>query len=73
MIVNGRLVDVNSIVLGDVNHWDAPDYSDAYVESADYVNGQPLDDNALDLLLNEYPQIVYELIRDGYVSSYEYN
>jgi hypothetical protein len=69
--INGRGVDFSSIELGGVNVWDAPDYADTYVEKANYIDGEPLDDEALDLILDNYPDVVYDIIRDDYLGKYE--
>ena len=50
---------IDNIVFAGMDWADAPDFSDMYVESADY-NGKPMDGDQLDLL-NHDTQMVYEL------------
>jgi hypothetical protein len=57
---NIKLID--NVTLGDINHWDYPEYCDAFVDSADY-NGKPMTDEELDEL-NEDAELVYELLWD---------
>jgi len=45
-----RKIDKSSIVLGGVDGYDHPDYSDAYVQSAEWEDGTPLTHAELDAL-----------------------
>lgn len=49
---------VSNIVFDGIDHKDYPDYSDAYVESAEY-EGEPMTEEQLDEL-NECCDFVYE-------------
>ena len=48
---------LRNIELGDVCAEDMPDFSDAYVVSADRADGTPLTEDELDKLNEEYPEI----------------
>ena len=53
------MIDVKqltNIVLADVNAEDHPDYSDAYIESADY-RGESLDESKLKWVNENHPEI----------------
>ena len=52
-MINGKEVDLNSIQMGGVHGWDYPDLTDAYVESAEFTDGTPLNDDELDELTND--------------------
>lgn len=56
--MNTDLID--NIVLGDIDYNDAPDFCDAYIESADY-DGIPMDSEQLDWI-NEDSQFIYEAV-----------
>ncbi len=56
--MNTDLID--NVVLGDVDYNDAPDFCDAYIESADY-DGIPMDSEQLDWI-NEDSQFIYEAV-----------
>lgn len=59
---NMDLSKIDNIEFGGVNHKDAPDYSDAYVLSADY-NGVPMNANQLNDI-NENAQFVHDKLMD---------
>lgn len=50
VVIRGKEVNHASIRVGGVHKWDAPDYSDAYIEFAKFVDGTPLSDDDLDQL-----------------------
>jgi hypothetical protein len=58
--MTNRQIDTDTIVLGGVDGYDHPDYSDAYVQSASWDDGTPLTDNELDSLDRDlvYTEIV---------------
>ena len=58
MIATNR---VSNIVFSDVDHADAPDYCDAFIESADY-DGVPMTVEQLDEL-NEDSDFKYEALQ----------
>jgi hypothetical protein len=49
-VVNGKQVDVASIEIDGIDRNDYPDFSDAYISAAQYTDGTPLDDKAVDQL-----------------------
>ena len=48
--VDGKLVDTQSIEIGNIDRNDYPDFVDAGVESAQFEDGTPLNDNQIDKL-----------------------
>lgn len=65
--VNGRLVNVRSIEIGGVDFDDYPDFCDAYVEYAEFENGMPLNELEIQILEDDYPDLVHELAHDCFV------
>lgn len=57
-----KLALVENVVLGDVHHWDYPDYCDAFIESATYM-GRPMTDAELDIL-NEDSDFIYSMVTE---------
>jgi hypothetical protein len=58
--INNKLVNMNSLEFADVFKWDAPDFCDAYVESAEFEDGNELSEEDLDVLEEKY----YYEVRD---------
>lgn len=56
-------LDLNSLKFADIDHRDAPDYVDAFIEQATWTDGTPLTDDELDNL-NEDTQFVYEMLQE---------
>ena len=56
------LQNVSNLEFDGIDHKDHPDYSDAYIASADY-EGQPMTDEQLDEL-NDNRDFVYECLMD---------
>jgi hypothetical protein len=56
--INGNPVDVNSIEVDGVNDWDSPDFADAYITYATFIDGTPLSDEELSQLENEHGELV---------------
>ena len=52
---------VEVIEVSDINHYDYPDYVDAYISEADY-NGKPMSDKMLDEINDNHPDFVYEKV-----------
>jgi hypothetical protein len=65
VIVNGKPVDINSIEIDDVNMYDYPDFSDAYVSHATFEDGTDLSDIELEELQQEYADLVHELAHES--------
>lgn len=61
----GKKVDVGSIEIGDVDMRDYPDFSDAYIEYAEYTNGKALSEEECSELQDEYQDFVHELAHDS--------
>jgi hypothetical protein len=59
--INGKLVNSSSIVLDGVDKADYPDFCDAYVEYAEFADGQPLTEIELIMIEDNYPELVNEL------------
>jgi hypothetical protein len=51
-VVNGKQVDVSTIEIDGIDRRDYPDFSDAYISAAQYTDGTPLDDKAVEQLNN---------------------
>lgn len=56
-----QLVDYSSLVVGNINTRDYPDFSDAYFESGYFLDGTELPDDILELL-TEDGELLYEHI-----------
>lgn len=63
--VGGKEVDMNSLEFDDVHQWDAPDYADAYVAAATFVDGTPLSEIEIDELQNKYAAEVHTAIHNS--------
>ena len=59
--VNNKQVNLQSFSMADVDTNDYPDFVDAYIESADFVDGIPLTDDELEIL-NEDGDLVHEAV-----------
>ena len=57
-----NLSEVDNIEFDQIDHDDAPDFSDAYIVSAD-MNGEPMSDTELDEL-NECRDFVHQKLMD---------
>ena len=50
-----------NIKFADVNPNDYPDFSDAYIESAEFENGTPLSEVELEMLdIGDFHELIYE-------------
>ena len=67
LMLNGKEVDVSSIELDGVDAKDYPDFSDAYISAAYYVDGALLTDKEVDQLTSENPELVNDLAHDNYL------
>jgi hypothetical protein len=64
MIINGKRVNANSIVMENVDIRDFPDFADAFAASAEFVNGTRLNESELELLTERYGNdLAHESIR----------
>ncbi len=62
--INGKNVQKNTIIVEDVNMKDYPDFSDAFPSSAQFEDGTPLNEEELQQLQDQYPEVIYERIND---------
>lgn len=62
---NGRPVSVGSIEIDGIDTDDYPDFVDAYIASADYVDGTPLTDEELQAFQEENYDLVSQMIHDN--------
>ena len=58
-----NLAAIDNIEFDQVDHNDYPDFTDAYVSSAD-MNGMPMNDEELDTLNDQYREFVYQKLID---------
>ena len=50
--IDGKVVDLKSVDFDGIDHSDAPDYSDAFIVSADFEDGTPLIEAQLETLFD---------------------
>ncbi len=60
-------VDPETIVVSGANTWDYPDFADSYVESAEFLNGEPLTEDELTALQEENPELAPEYALGQYI------
>jgi hypothetical protein len=54
MIINNKVVDQKSIAIEGIDMADYPDFCDAYVSEASFVDGTPLTDAELEKLTEDH-------------------
>lgn len=59
MIIDISLVD--NVEVDGIDHSDYPDFCDAFISNADY-NGEPMSDDMVDYINENYPDYVYEQV-----------
>lgn len=64
--INGDEVDPESIDLEGIDTRDYPDFADAYISFALFVDGTPLNDKELEFLNDRYADLVNELAHKRY-------
>ena len=52
VIIDGKTVDLKSVDFDGIDHSDAPDYSDAFIVSAHFVDGVDLTEEQLEKLFD---------------------
>lgn len=62
--INGKKVDIGSIKIDGVDRGDYPDFSDAFVATANFEDGTELNEDELMELDSNYGYVVHELIFD---------
>lgn len=55
------LVDFKSFEVENVSRNDYPDFCDAYIAYAEFKDGTPLNENEMEILHDEYSDVVYEV------------
>jgi hypothetical protein len=72
--INLDVKKIKNIRIGGINRRDYPDFADAYVESAEYLddsgNGRDLTEDELDWLNNNHPEITSEKAHEQFRNSY---
>ena len=64
LMLNGKAVDEKSIEIDGVDRRDYPDFSDAYISAANYMDGTPLSDKEIEELDAQNNELVHEKIQD---------
>jgi hypothetical protein len=64
LMLNGKEVDEKSIEIDGVDRRDYPDFSDAYISAANYMDGTPLSDKEIEDLDAQNNELVHEKIQD---------
>lgn len=59
--IDGKEVDLKSVGFDDIDHNDAPDYSDAFISEAEFVDGTPLTIEQTEML---FDLCGYDLLMD---------
>lgn len=63
--VNGKEINVGSIEVEGVYSWDSPDFADAYITYAEFMDGTPLSDDELVQLEQEHGDLVNQAAHDS--------
>lgn len=64
LMLNGKAVDEKSIEIDGIDRRDYPDFSDAYISAANYMDGTPLSDKEIEELDAQNNGLVHEKIQD---------
>jgi len=64
LMLNGKAVDEKSIEIDGIDRRDYPDFSDAYISAANYIDGTPLSDKEIEELDDQNNELVHEKIQD---------
>ena len=62
--IDGKEVDMQSLSFADIDTRDYPDFADAWIEEAFFVDGTPLSREQMDELADRYRDEVYERMMD---------
>jgi hypothetical protein len=63
--INGKEINVGSIEVEGVNSWDRPDFADAYITYAEFMDGTPLSDEELVQLEQDHGDLVNQAAHDS--------
>lgn len=64
LMLNGKEVDEKSIEIEGVDRRDYPDFSDAFISAANYIDGTPLSNKEIEELDAQNNELVHEKIQD---------
>ena len=64
---DGGEVDTGTVRIEDVDSNDYPDFCDAFISEAEFVDGTPLTDEQLEKFTEENPELVYEMAYERFV------
>jgi hypothetical protein len=64
-VINGKEVELKSLELDGVDMSDFPDFVDAYVVSGNFKDGTEMNDDEVDELNMDHPDVVQELVHDS--------
>ena len=70
IIIKGKEVKYTSLEVDGVCSWDYPEFCDAYVSGGEFINGEELTQEELEILEVEYSDLAYELAVDAYTNGY---
>jgi len=73
MFINGKEVDMSTIQVEGVDSRDYPDFSDAYISSAEFVDGTELDETEIDELEERCPELIGEMAFEQCVGQADYS
>ena len=59
MIINGKIILMDSLEVDGIDRNDYPDFCDAYFSNATFSDGTPLSDNELGMLSDTYRDILH--------------
>ena len=61
IIINNKEVNLDTIKIDGVYSWDYPEYCDAFVSFAKFIDGKTLSPRQLDTITDNYPELVNDL------------
>lgn len=67
---NGRAIEEASLVVEGIDRKDYPDFCDAYFSYAEYTDGTEVSDEGLESLVNDYPELLSEMVFDSLQGNY---
>lgn len=67
-VIEGRAVNINTVVVDGIDSRDFPDFSDAFVLRAKFIDGSWLSNEQLELLADQYPEMLFEMAAENMMS-----
>lgn len=67
--LDGKTVDLSSLEVDGVHHWDYPDFTDAYLSYGQFTDGTELSDEQLEKLQDEHSDLASNLAHDSMFES----